>query len=164
MALTDKQQRFVAEYLVDQNATQAAIRAGYSKKTAGQVGFENLKKPEIAEAIAKRQAKVAKKVEVTVESLAAELEEARAIALEEKQSSAAVSATMGKAKLFGLGLERRHLSGQVTFLNVTPEQLRNLTDDELSALERAFPVLQKLGVVAPGDPSGEAEPGSEQED
>lgn len=47
MALTPKQQRFVAEYLVDLNATQAAIRAGYSAKTAGAVGHENLKKPEI---------------------------------------------------------------------------------------------------------------------
>jgi len=51
MALTDKQQRFVAEYLIDLNATQAAIRAGYSEKTAGSVGGENLKKPEIAKAI-----------------------------------------------------------------------------------------------------------------
>lgn len=50
-ALTEKQQRFAAEYLVDLNATQAAIRAGYRPKTAGSVGFENLKKPEIAAAI-----------------------------------------------------------------------------------------------------------------
>ena len=51
MALTDKQQRFVAEYLIDLNATQAAIRAGYSAKTAGQIGEQNLKKLEIADAI-----------------------------------------------------------------------------------------------------------------
>lgn len=51
MALTAKQQAFVLEYLVDLNASQAAIRAGYSKKTAGQIGDENLKKPQIAQAI-----------------------------------------------------------------------------------------------------------------
>lgn len=51
MALTQKQRLFVDEYLVDLNATQAAIRAGYSKKTAGQIGDENLKKPQIAIAI-----------------------------------------------------------------------------------------------------------------
>lgn len=51
MALTAKQQTFVQEYLVDLNATRAAIRAGYSEKTAGQIGDENLKKPEIASAI-----------------------------------------------------------------------------------------------------------------
>lgn len=45
--LTPKQQRFVDEYLIDLNALQAAIRAGYSEKTAGQIGFENLNKPEI---------------------------------------------------------------------------------------------------------------------
>ncbi len=51
MSLTPKQQRFVAEYLVDLNATQAAVRAGYSEKTAYSVGHENLKKPEVAAAI-----------------------------------------------------------------------------------------------------------------
>lgn len=52
LGLTEKQQRFVDEYLVDLNATQAAIRAGYSPDTAGAIGFENLKKPEIQLAIA----------------------------------------------------------------------------------------------------------------
>lgn len=51
--LTPKQQRFVEEYLIDLNATQAAIRAGYSKRTAFQIGTENLKKPYVAAAIAK---------------------------------------------------------------------------------------------------------------
>lgn len=55
-ALTPKQQRFVDEYLVDLNATQAAIRAGYSAKTAYSIGSENLTKPEIAAAIAQKQA------------------------------------------------------------------------------------------------------------
>ncbi|MCP5116926.1 MAG: terminase small subunit [bacterium] len=49
--LNAKQQRFVEEYLIDLNATQAAIRAGYSEKTAHSIGHENLNKPEIAAAI-----------------------------------------------------------------------------------------------------------------
>ena len=49
--LTLKQELFIREYLIDLNATKAAIRAGYSEKTAGAIGFENLKKPEIAVAI-----------------------------------------------------------------------------------------------------------------
>lgn len=53
MALTEKQKRFVAEYLVDLNATQAAIRAGYSENTAFIIGHENLNKPKIAEEIQK---------------------------------------------------------------------------------------------------------------
>jgi phage terminase small subunit len=51
MPLTAKQQRFISEYLVDLNATQAAIRAGYSAKTAYSIGEENLRKPEIAAAL-----------------------------------------------------------------------------------------------------------------
>ena len=54
--MTAKQQRFCDEYLIDLNATQAAIRAGYSKKTAGVIGDENLKKPYIREYIDKRMA------------------------------------------------------------------------------------------------------------
>lgn len=51
MALTAKQQMFVKEYLVDLNATQAAIRAGYSVKTADRIGPELLGKTWVAEAI-----------------------------------------------------------------------------------------------------------------
>lgn len=52
--LTHKQQAFVDEYLIDLNATQAAIRAGYSKRTAKQIGTENLAKPDISRAIKER--------------------------------------------------------------------------------------------------------------
>lgn len=54
--LTNKQQAFVDEYLIDLNATQAAIRAGYSKKTARKIGQENLTKPDIESAIKERMA------------------------------------------------------------------------------------------------------------
>lgn len=56
MAMTAKQKRFCDEYLIDLNATQAAIRAGYSKKTAKQIGQENLTKLVIKEYIEKRMA------------------------------------------------------------------------------------------------------------
>lgn len=52
MALTDKQEMFCREYLVDLNATQAAIRAGYSVKTANRTASENLSKPDIQNRIA----------------------------------------------------------------------------------------------------------------
>src|ERR671917_133303 len=51
MALTPKQERFVGEYLKDLNATQAATRAGYSPSSAAEIGYENLRKPQIAAAI-----------------------------------------------------------------------------------------------------------------
>ncbi|EMH98282.1 terminase small subunit [Klebsiella pneumoniae RYC492] len=53
--LTDQQRLFVAEYLKDHNATQAAIRAGYSKKTAEQIGYQLLQKTSVAQAIAQQQ-------------------------------------------------------------------------------------------------------------
>lgn len=63
-ALTPKQQAFVAQYLVDLNATQAAIRAGYSAKTANREGTRLLSNAVIAAAIAEAQAARAKRVEV----------------------------------------------------------------------------------------------------
>ncbi|MFD1165208.1 terminase small subunit [Sphingobacterium daejeonense] len=67
MALTDKQQRFVEEYMVDLNATQAAIRAGYSQNTAHSIGAENLIKPEIQEAIQKRKQELSDQTGITAE-------------------------------------------------------------------------------------------------
>lgn len=55
MALSEKQRRFVEEYIKDYNATQAALRAGYSKKTASTSGYRNTKNDEIKEAIQERQ-------------------------------------------------------------------------------------------------------------
>ena len=62
-----------AEYLIDLNATQAAIRAGYSVKTAGSIGDENLKKPEINSAIAKEMAKRSKRTGVNQDRVVLEL-------------------------------------------------------------------------------------------
>jgi phage terminase small subunit len=65
--LTAKQQRFVEEYLIDLNATQAAIRAGYSEKTAYSIGNENLSKPEIAKAIETAQQERSQRTEITAD-------------------------------------------------------------------------------------------------
>lgn len=73
MALTPKQERFVAEYLIDLNATQAAIRAGYSKRTAKQAGSENLSKPDLAKAIEAAQAARAQRTEITQDRVLKEL-------------------------------------------------------------------------------------------
>ncbi|MCI2919078.1 MULTISPECIES: terminase small subunit [Staphylococcus] len=62
MKLTKKQEMFVEEYIIDLNATQAAIRAGYSKKTAGQIGEQNLKKLEIQQAINEKLAEKKEKL------------------------------------------------------------------------------------------------------
>ncbi len=61
--------RFVTEYCVDYNATQAAVRAGYSERSAGQQGCALLKKPNIKRAIEERQADLAARAEITVEAV-----------------------------------------------------------------------------------------------
>ncbi|MBU7314063.1 terminase small subunit [Paenibacillus oleatilyticus] len=71
--LTPKQQRFVQEYLIDLNATQAAIRAGYSANTAKDIACENLAKPNIQEAIQTAMKKREKKTEITAERVLKEL-------------------------------------------------------------------------------------------
>ena len=63
--LTPKQQRFVEEYLIDLNATQAAIRAGYSEKTANEQGSRLLANVSISEAIAEAKNKRAERTEIT---------------------------------------------------------------------------------------------------
>lgn len=69
MALTPKQKRFVEEYLIDLNATQAAIRAEYSEKTAYSVGHEILKKPEVQQAIQEAIAKRSQRTEITADKV-----------------------------------------------------------------------------------------------
>lgn len=63
--MTEKQTKFCEEYLIDLNATQAAIRAGYSEKTAYSIGNENLKKPEIQNYIKKRKTEQQEKTDIT---------------------------------------------------------------------------------------------------
>jgi phage terminase small subunit len=70
---TDKQNAFVREYVKDWNATQAAIRAGYSEATAGVIGHENLNKPHIRTAIERRLAQIAAIAEVDAALVVREL-------------------------------------------------------------------------------------------
>ncbi|WP_267369236.1 MULTISPECIES: terminase small subunit [unclassified Pantoea] len=67
MALTDKQEMFCREYLIDLNATQAAIRAGYSDNTARKIGSENLTKPDIAQRIIDLKSERNERVEVNAD-------------------------------------------------------------------------------------------------
>ena len=98
--------------------------------------------------VAELQERGAKRVEVTVESLSAELDEARTKALESGQISAAVSATMGKAKLHGKLVERKHHTGSIGTYD-----LSKVTDEQLDHLESILGPLADIG----GDQGGEGE-------
>lgn len=68
-----KQQRFIDEYLIDLNATQAAIRAGYSPKTAKVIGYENLAKSEISNAISRAMAERSRRTGISQDRVVQEL-------------------------------------------------------------------------------------------
>ncbi len=135
--MSPKQRRFAEEYLVDHNATQAAIRAGYSEKTAYSIGHENLKKPEIAAAIAVGEARLRRKTEVSIRSMTEEMRENREIAIKNDQAGAAQQASMGIAKLHGLLVDRSEVK---TTSDMTLEQARariKEIDAELAEIEQA---------------------------
>jgi phage terminase small subunit len=71
--LTDKQERFCQEFIIDMNATQAALRSGYSGKTAHSIGAENLTKPEIQSRLTELKKVLSEKVSITQEMVLNEL-------------------------------------------------------------------------------------------
>lgn len=71
--MTKKQKIFCDEYLIDLNATQAAIRAGYSVESAGSIGNENLKKPEVRACIEKAMAERSKRTGINADRVLREL-------------------------------------------------------------------------------------------
>ncbi len=120
-----KQQRFVDEYMVDLNATQAAVRAGYSKNTAAEQGYQQLQKPSVQAAIAAAQDAVSKRVEVTVDDVVAGLlAEAEGKADSTAGSRVAAWAQLGKH----LGMDRRDIN-----LRLEQKPADEMTPDELKA-------------------------------
>lgn len=86
-SLTAKQQAFCEEYLIDLNATQAAIRAGYSEHTAKDIACENLAKPNIAEKIAELKAERSKRVKIDADYVLTGLKELNDICMGKKEVS-----------------------------------------------------------------------------
>lgn len=75
--LNERQKLFISEYIIDRNATQSAIRAGYSEKTAYAIGNNLLKKIEIKNAIDEKLDKMAKKLDLTAEKILMDIEEVK---------------------------------------------------------------------------------------
>lgn len=109
--LRPKQQRFVEEYLKDLNATQAAIRAGYSERTARQMAAENLAKPDIASAIQAKRAEISERVGRTVADVLADIGRVKEDAMQPvTDPDTGVQAMLDhKAALKALELEGKHL-------------------------------------------------------
>ncbi len=104
--MTPKQQRFVDEYLIDLNATQAAIRAGYSAKNADKIGPELLGKTRVAEAISVAQKARSEKTETTAAWVLEGLKKVYEASMERNDKG--LSANLGAANR-ALELLGRHL-------------------------------------------------------
>jgi phage terminase small subunit len=103
MAFTPKQERFVAEYLIDGNATQSAKRAGYSEKTAEQQGHQLLKKTSVSAAIAKAQGERTERTNIDIDYVIQRL------AVEAERESEGSSHS---ARVSALGQLRQHFQDQ----------------------------------------------------
>lgn len=111
MALTDKQAKFVDEYLIDLNATQACIRAGYSAKTADRIGPELLGKTCVAEAVKAAMENRSKRVQRTADDVMRDLAAIRADAMQivhDKDGNAVMLDKPSAIKT--LELEGKHLA------------------------------------------------------
>lgn len=130
MALTPKQEAFCLAYIETGNASEAYRRAyDAGKMSAGAIhvaASELIAHPKISLRVQSVQKEAAERALVSVQSLTEELEEARALALREGQSAAAVSASMGKAKLHGLLVDKSAVTG--TFTTVTEVKLSGPTE------------------------------------
>ena len=145
--MTPKQAAFIDEYLIDHNGTQAAIRAGYSARTARQQAVELLATDDIRQAIQAAEDKAKQRNAITFDDLLEELEQARQQALCNGQAAAMVSATLAKAKMLGFDKPQQQPSEGIqsirivrpTRIELVAPQPKDMTDEELAA------ELAKLG-------------------
>lgn len=119
--LTDKQRAFVEEYLIDLDATKAAKRAGYSKRSAGQIGNENLKKPKIKNAIAKERDKRQERTRVTQDMVIEGLLKEAQFHEEGTSHSARISAWKALGEHLGLFVEQSEGKMTIRIIRETPD-------------------------------------------
>ena len=135
--LTAKQQRFCDEYLIDLNATQAAIRAGYSEKNADKIGSELLGKTRVAEYIAERKADRVARTEITQDMV---LKELANIAFANAADYANVIEKQAMVQVEGNMIPVLDENGDpVMYRTVEPALTEDLTEEQ----KRALAVIKK---------------------
>lgn len=111
--LTPKQKKFCQYIASGLNATQAALKAGYSKRSAKQIANENLTKPYLQKVVEENAEKNQQKFEYTREQHFKELTELEELARKQRNIPAAIKAAELKGKLCGLYIERQEIKAQV---------------------------------------------------
>ena len=135
--MTPKQELFAQVYLETSNASEAYKRAYNTQANANTINrkaSQLLKHPEVIKLLADLQAIQRQRHKLTIDDLLQELEQSRLLALENIQCSAAISATMGKAKLLGLdkkaGVNENPMTAFITSLQGTSVQVVQHCDDD----------------------------------
>lgn len=131
--LTDKQARFVTEFLIDFDATKAATRAGYSSRTSSEQGYQLLHKTTVQGAIRRKQRETEERLDLTRDDIVKGLWTEATREGDGTSQAARVSAWMGVAKILGHVTDRREVTGHVTTTHVT-HTLANLSEAELLSL------------------------------
>jgi len=116
-----RHEKFAQELAAGKSAAEAYERAGYVKNSGNCIRLKGNER--VAARVAEIQYGGAVRAELTIASLLDELEEARKLALKHRQPSAAVQATMGKAKILGLIVDRREVGEVGAFDHMTDEEL-----------------------------------------
>ena len=109
--MTPKQETFAIEYLKDKNATQAAIRAGYSKKTAASIAWELLERPDVKQFIGDKQKEAVEKAEITSEWIVNQCKEIATNVLAKDSDKLRALELIGK--YLGMFTERVEMKGQI---------------------------------------------------
>ncbi|MER9936121.1 terminase small subunit [Mesorhizobium sp. M0088] len=155
MLKNPRHERFAQGLAKGLSGKAAYVEAGYrSTGNAAEVGATKLvRNGKIAARVAELQARQVRRLDVTVESIVAELEEARAAALAHKQLAAAVAASLGKAKLLGLIVDRAEVE------QVQRKPLREPGEAKQMSLEQwQKEFAPKMLDPKPSDGDGAAEP------
>lgn len=129
MTLTEKQKRFIDEYLIDLNATAAAVRAGYSKKNAGKIGPQLIGKTRIAQALAGRLHARMKRTEITQDFVLENLKEIVNRSMQHDGADdydprAAAKALELLGRHLGMFTDKVNLSGELTVSGLLQELRR----------------------------------------
>ena len=132
--LTAKQLRWIYEYLVDFNGAAAAVRAGYSLKSARAIAHENLTKPNILAVIQARQAAMARELQITRQGVIQGLLEAVSMGREQQNPGAMVCALREVAKILGFNIPEVTRIKMESSAESTLAKYSCMKDDELLVL------------------------------
>lgn len=148
MALTAKMKRFAEEYIVDLNAAQAAIRAGYSARTAKQIGQENLTKPDLQEYIQNLMDERSKRTEITADMVLREYAklgfsnitdylsvEQRLITIDTTEDGAPITDTVQVVRIFETDMVPEEKMRAVAEIKQTKEGIALKLHDKKGALD-----------------------------